>query len=90
MKHSHRLTPLRDVITNSIINMKIKSSDTFFPTKFRPTTANTNPDKHGMESGNTRSYKLVKKRSSTQESSTSGINPYQSVNIFKATELSMG
>lgn len=42
--------------------MNIKSSDTFFPTKFRPTTANTNPDKNL----NSKSFKLVKKRNSTQ------------------------
>ena len=46
--------------------MQLKSSDTFFPTRFRPTTANTNPDRHLAESTNSKSYKLVKKRSCTQ------------------------
>lgn len=50
--------------------MKIKTSDSFFPTKFRPVTANTNQDHSKLDTAHSRSYKLMKKRSTTIESNS--------------------
>lgn len=56
--------------------MKIKTSDSFFPTKFRPVTANTNKDQSKLDTVHSRSYKLMKKRSSTFEAGTKQTNQY--------------
>lgn len=56
--------------------MKIKTSDSFFPTKFRPVTANTNKDQSKLDTAHSRSYKLMKKRSSTFEAGTKQTNQY--------------